>query len=52
MTAVPRVAGVIVDRSLQPNAIYVADSGNNRILGFRSIESARADLVFGQPDVL
>ena len=46
------VSGVVVDRSLQPNAIYVADSGNNRILGFRGIESAQADLVFGQPDVL
>lgn len=28
------IAGVHVDRSRTPNAIYVADSGNNRILAF------------------
>jgi hypothetical protein len=43
-------AGVVVDRSLTPNAIYIADTGNNRILGFRSYDSKKADLVFGQPD--
>lgn len=43
-------AGVVVDRSRTPNAIYVADAGNNRILGFRSDRSRQADLVFGQPD--
>ncbi len=45
-----QVTGVVVDRSLQPNAIYVVDRGNSRILGFRSFESPDADLVFGQPD--
>lgn len=43
-------AGVLVDRSSVPNRIYVADTGNNRILGFRSDASTNADLVFGQPD--
>lgn len=43
-------AGVIVDRSVTPNAVYVADTGNNRILGFRRADSPKADLVFGQPD--
>jgi hypothetical protein len=41
-------AGVVVDR--RTNHIYVADTGNNRILGFRSYASTNADLVFGQPD--
>jgi hypothetical protein len=44
--------GVLVDRNLQPNAIYVADMGNSRVLGFRSESSAKADLVFGQPDAV
>lgn len=30
------VAGVQVDTTKTPNAIYVADSGNSRVLGFRS----------------
>jgi hypothetical protein len=43
-------AGVLVDRSSTPNHIYVADTGNNRILGFRSFKSPKADLIMGQPD--
>ncbi|MCX6873417.1 MAG: choice-of-anchor D domain-containing protein [Verrucomicrobia bacterium] len=43
-------AGVVVDRSAEPNRIYVADTGNNRILGFSSYSSQSADRVFGQPD--
>jgi hypothetical protein len=43
-------AGVLVDRSSTPNHIYVADTGNSRILGFRSYGSPTADIVFGQPD--
>jgi DNA-binding beta-propeller fold protein YncE len=42
-------AGVVVDRSSTPNHIYVADTGNNRILGFRSYKSPKADLICGQP---
>lgn len=30
-------AGVLVDRTSSPNIVYVADTGNNRILGFRSL---------------
>jgi len=43
-------AGLAVDRSSTPNHLYVVDSGNNRVLGFRSDASTNADLVFGQPD--
>jgi DNA-binding beta-propeller fold protein YncE len=48
---IAHASGVVVDRSLTPNALYVFDSGNNRILGFRSLRSKTADLVLGQPDV-
>jgi len=44
-------AGVVVDRASMPNHLYVVDSGNSRILGFRSPESSKADIVFGQPDM-
>ncbi|MDQ3815509.1 MAG: hypothetical protein M3347_16450, partial [Armatimonadota bacterium] len=47
---VNHAAGVCVDRSSEPNHIYVADTGNNRILGFKSYDSPKADLIFGQPD--
>lgn len=43
-------AGVVVDRHTVPHPIYVADTGNNRILGFRSYNSPHAELIFGQPD--
>lgn len=43
-------SGVVVDRSLTPNAIYTFDTGHNRVLGFRSYASQDADRVFGQPD--
>jgi hypothetical protein len=43
-------AGVAVDRSSEPNHIYVADTGNSRILGFRAYGTDRAVLVLGQPD--
>lgn len=42
--------GVLVDRTDPTNRVYIADSGNNRILGFRSPKSTRAELIFGQPD--
>ena len=44
-------AGVVVDRSSEPNHIYIVDSGNSRILGLRSPDSKKADMVFGQPDM-
>jgi hypothetical protein len=49
-TKIYHASGVVVDRSLTPNAIYVIDAGNNRVLGFRSLKSKKADLVFGQPN--
>ncbi|HSI71909.1 MAG TPA: hypothetical protein VK934_01930 [Fimbriimonas sp.] len=45
-------AAVVVDRSRTPNAIYVMDSGNSRILGFKSFGATTATLIFGQPDAL
>ncbi|MCS7041268.1 MAG: hypothetical protein NZR01_00575 [Bryobacteraceae bacterium] len=45
---------VAVDLSLNPPALYVADTGNNRVLAWRDASSlavgAPADLVIGQPD--
>lgn len=43
-------SGLAVDHSLTPHPIYVFDSGNNRILGFRSMDSKRAERIFGQAD--
>ncbi|HJU12566.1 MAG TPA: NHL repeat-containing protein [Candidatus Binataceae bacterium] len=46
--------GIAIDRTVTPNHIYVADAGNNRVLGWSDITSftagGPADLVFGQPD--
>lgn len=50
-TKIFHAAGVLVDRSRTPNAIYVADTGNNRILGLRSYDSQSADIVLGQPNL-
>ncbi|MEK7187930.1 MAG: hypothetical protein AAB691_03755 [Patescibacteria group bacterium] len=41
--------GVAVDRSSNPNKVYVLDSGNSRILGYSGTLTG-ANLVFGQPD--
>ena len=47
-------AGVAVDFTSSPPHLYVADTYNNRILGYndlRNVQSgAKADLVIGQPD--
>ena len=47
-------AGVAVDLSSNPPHLYVADAGNNRILGFKDLRNiqpgAKADIVIGQPD--
>ena len=49
-------AAVAIDRSLTPNRIYVADSSNNRVLGWSNAASfangKAADLEIGQPDFL
>ncbi len=47
---------VALDRSVTPNRIYVADTQNNRVLGWANAASfangAPANLVIGQPDFL
>lgn len=44
----------ILDLSATPPHLYVADTGNNRVLGFSDFQHAltgqKADLVIGQPD--
>jgi uncharacterized protein (TIGR03437 family) len=49
-------AGVVVDTRSDPPRLYVADTLNNRVLGFRDARAVRpgdkADLVIGQPDLL
>lgn len=49
-------ANMVVDRSSDPPHLYVSDSLNNRVLGFRDVRRVkagdRADLVIGQPDLL
>ena len=46
--------GIAIDPNAGPPALYVSDTGNNRVLGFRSAASfangAHADIVIGQPD--
>ncbi|MEO8658526.1 MAG: hypothetical protein ABI693_08655, partial [Bryobacteraceae bacterium] len=47
-------SGLAIDRSGKPNRIYVADTSNNRILGFKDARRVkpgdRADIVIGQGD--
>lgn len=46
--------GVALDKRSDPPRLFVADTGNNRILGYRDARRVRpgdyADLVIGQPD--
>lgn len=52
--------GVVIDKSSNPPHLYVADTFNNRILGFkdarlvgtdtRNLLTQKADIVIGQPD--
>src|SRR4051794_20496673 len=46
--------GVALDRSTNPPGLYIADTGNNRVLAFRSAigfsNGQKADFVLGQPD--
>ena len=48
--------GVALDRSTEPNRLYVADTQNSRVLGWKNAANfqngAPADLVIGQPDFL
>ena len=45
---------IAVDASVTPHRLYIADSSNNRVLGWRNATSfsngAPADMVMGQPD--
>ncbi len=47
--------GIALDTSSNPPALYVSDTRNNRVLGFRSAvgfaNGQPADLVLGQPDL-
>jgi sugar lactone lactonase YvrE len=47
---------VAMDASVTPNRLYVADSGNSRVLGYKNVATfvsgGAADLVIGQPDFL
>lgn len=47
-------AAVAIDTSATPARLYVADTANHRVLGYRSLDGLRtgapADLVLGQPD--
>ena len=47
---------VAIDSSASPNRVYVADAGNNRVLGWKNAAAfangAPADLVIGQPDFI
>ncbi len=46
--------GVALDLSTNPPGLYIADTGNNRVLGFRTASSfangQKADIVIGQSD--
>jgi len=48
-------AGLVVDWTSNPPRLYVADTFNNRILGFSDVRKVkpgdRADIVIGQPDM-
>ncbi|MBV8845115.1 MAG: hypothetical protein JO307_20095 [Bryobacterales bacterium] len=54
--------GIVVDKTSNPPHLYIADTGNNRVLGFldarsvgtdsRTLLTQKADLVIGQPDLL
>ena len=47
--------GIALDTSTNPPALYVSDTRNNRVLGFRNASAfangQTADLVLGQPDL-
>jgi uncharacterized protein (TIGR03437 family) len=55
LLASARTGSQVIDRSSTPPHLYVADTGNNRILCFKDAIHVKAgdiaDLVIGQPDV-
>jgi sugar lactone lactonase YvrE len=48
--------GVAIDSSRSPHGLWVLDTGNNRVLGWRDVTTLRdgapADVVLGQPDAV
>ena len=43
--------GVVIDKTVSPNRMYIADCNNNRVLGFTNLTPDQgADIVFGQPE--
>lgn len=40
---VMHAAGIVIDKSVKPNRIYIIDTGNNRILGFRNLGVCQND---------
>ena len=55
-TAGTASGSAVLDQSVSPPRLYVADTQNNRVLGFANFTAlqngAKADLVIGQPDLL
>ncbi|MGI8988549.1 MAG: hypothetical protein ACR2I2_03055 [Bryobacteraceae bacterium] len=53
-SAAPADAGIIADLNSNPPRLYVADTNNNRVLGFADLRKVKpgdpADIVIGQPD--
>ncbi len=54
VNSLPNMPGVAIDASSTPSHLYVADLGNNRVLGWNDAagfsNGAPADIVIGQPD--
>jgi uncharacterized protein (TIGR03437 family) len=54
-TAATISSGLAIDSNSNPPRLYVADTYNNRILGFKNLLNvsfgAKADIVIGQPDL-
>jgi sugar lactone lactonase YvrE len=43
--------GILIDKTVKPNRMYISDCNNNRIIGFKTTSANNgADIVLGQPD--
>jgi len=53
-SSIPYPSSIAIDASVIPNRLYVADTLNNRVLGWKDVTALSndepADLVIGQPD--
>lgn len=56
-------SSIVIDKTSTPNRVYVADSQNNRVLGFKDVgkigvdqwaalQTSTPDIVIGQPDLI